>query len=48
VLTLDASQKYANRNLSLISKWMTRPASSWRWRFIGRPISSQWYRFTEL
>jgi len=28
VLTLDASEKYANRNL--ISTWMTRPASGWR------------------
>jgi len=38
--TLGASQKFANRNLSIISTWMTRPASGWRWRFIGRPISS--------
>jgi len=48
VMTFDASQKNANRNLSLICTWMTRPASSWRWRFIGRPTSSQWYQFTEL
>ena len=47
---IDASQKYANRNLSTISASMTRPASGWRWRFIGWhwPTSSQWYRFTEL
>jgi len=29
VLTLDAPQKYANRNLSIIATWMTRPASGW-------------------
>jgi len=40
------SQKNANRNLSLISTWMMRPATGWRWRFIGRPTSSQWYWFT--
>jgi len=31
-----------------MSTSMTRAASGWRWRFIGRPNSSQWYRFTEL
>jgi len=40
VLTLDASQKYANPNLSITLTWMTRPASGWRWRFIGRPTST--------
>jgi len=35
----DASQKYANWNLLITSTSMTRPASGWRWRFIGRPTS---------
>jgi len=32
----------------IIAVWMMRPASGGRWHFIGRPTSSQWYRFTEL
>ena len=39
-------RKYESVNI--ISTSVTRPASSSRWRFIARPTSSQWYRFSEL